>query len=510
MIGNATRTICARVTLVSVTLLALAGPIPTAFAAPFAGVMFEDVPSWDPQELLAVYRERLGEPLDAALVQELGDGFVDLYRRRGYLPPSPRVVQRHDAAGILLMEMREAHVARVHVANRELVDDAAFWALVDELEGMRPLGLGAFDRWLERANGFGFEVRGSLIRLAADSPQYIASLTVAARRWQGVVHVDNRGPAQLGHEIGQVSVLYRWPREALGHLRVDAAAAADTSRLRYAGVSGMHRLRPRGERLGWSYARSESTLPIPDTTRTVDYEREHAELRVQVPLVTRLRQRSGLSLALRAYDLDQFLDDGRQLRRDRIRALEAGYELRLATVAGGRHTIELGVAHGLDGLGASLTPPGAEQDFTVLTGRYRYSRKLGEHWLARTDLHLQASDDRLPSSERFFIGGRSLGGAFDPATLSGDRGVGLRVGLDRSFTVRSAEITGYVYYDHGWVRSVEHARPADDAGSMGFGARGSLGKLSWSLELGVPAEKPETPTLLEDDPRLFFSLTQQF
>src|SRR5690606_3345664 len=105
-------------------------------------------------------------------------------------------------------------------------------------------------------------------------------------------------------------------------------------------------------------------------------------------------------------------------------------------------------------------------------------------------------------------GGRSLGGAFDPATLSGDRGLGVRVGLDRSFTVRGREITGYVYYDHGWVRSVERTRPADDAGSMGFGARGALGRLSWSLELGVPAEKPETPTLLEDDPRLFFSLTQ--
>jgi hypothetical protein len=43
-----------------------------------------------------------------------------------------------------------------------------------------------------------------------------------------------------------------------------------------------------------------------------------------------------------------------------------------------------------------------------------------------------------------------------------------------------------------------------------LGVRGAYRKLSWSLELGVPARAPETPTLLEDKPRAFFSLTQQF
>jgi hypothetical protein len=37
-----------------------------------------------------------------------------------------------------------------------------------------------------------------------------------------------------------------------------------------------------------------------------------------------------------------------------------------------------------------------------------------------------------------------------------------------------------------------------------------LAGLSWSLEVGVPVLKPNTPTLLEDDARVFFSLTQKF
>src|SRR5690606_14568052 len=109
--------------------------------------------------------------------------------------PAPRLVRVHEAAGIVVMEMREAHVARVHVEGREQVDDAAFWSLIRELRGTRPLSRGTFDDWMRRANGFDFEVRGSLVRMSARSSEYLASLQVASRRWQGVLHVDNRGPS---------------------------------------------------------------------------------------------------------------------------------------------------------------------------------------------------------------------------------------------------------------------------------------------------------------------------
>jgi hemolysin activation/secretion protein len=492
-----------------VTASAVVG-VPHAWAAPFSGVMFEDAPSFRPDTLLPVYGQALGAPLSDTLAQRLSLDLIELYRSHGYLAPAPRLVRTHAEAGILVMEMREAHVARVRLDGREHVDAPGFWPLVQELRGTRPLSRAGFDDWLRRANSFGFAVQGSLTRMEADSAEYMASLNVAGRRWQGVVHVDNRGPSQVGGDIAQVSLNYRWPREAWGHLRLDVAAAVDHERLRYVGLSGGHRVRERGERVHWSYARSESTLPIPGTVRTVDYQRERAEVGLRVPLVRRLRQRAELSLAVRSYDLDQFLDDGRRLRRDRIRAAELGYDLAVAGAGGRRHSLEVAMSQGLKGLGASLSPPGAQADFTVLTGRYRYSQGLDTAWRVWTDVHLQASADRLPASERFFIGGRHLGGAFDPATLSGDQGLGVRLGIDRGLSVAGTPVTTFAYYDHGYVWSNDNARPADDAGSVGLGVRGAYRKLSWSLELGVPARAPETPTLLEDKPRAFFSLTQQF
>ncbi len=485
---------------------------PRAGAAPFAALMFEDGSSFTPEELLAVYQPALGGPLDAALAGRVAEQLTAYYQARGFFPPAPRPLRVHDDAGILVMEMREARVSRVQLNGREHVDDPQFWSLVAELRALRPLGRAGFEAWLRRAQGLGVAVRGSLARDSVEPHEYVASLRVEPRRWGGLVHLDNRGPAQLGREIAQLSLNYRFDREALGQYRLDLAAAVDDERLRYVGVSGAHRVAARGDRLRWRYSRSESTLPVVGSSRSVDYDRERAELNYAVPLARETRRRADLSLELRSYDLDQDLDDGRPLRRDRIRTVQVGYDIVVATEAGARNSLNLLLSRGIDGLGASLWPEGADGDYTAWNADLGYRRPLGGAWQLQADVSAQVSDDRLPASERFFIGGRDLGGAFDPATLSGDQGLGARIGLERRLDLQFLErpLTAFGYYDHGWVWSNDDTRPRDDAGSAGLGVRGRMGGLSWALELGVPVRSPETPTLLEDDARVFFSLSQRF
>ncbi|MEQ8860477.1 MAG: ShlB/FhaC/HecB family hemolysin secretion/activation protein [Pseudomonadales bacterium] len=485
---------------------------PAVDAAPFAALMFDDGSEFTPEDLLPVYRHDLGGPLNAALAGRVARELAAHYQTQGYLPPAPKLLRLHEAAGVLVMEMREARVSRVQLDGRENVDDARFWTLVSELRSMQPLSQSGFDAWLERARSLGLAIRGSLIRESAQPHEYVASLQVDPRRWGGFVHVDNRGPEQLGHEIAQVSLNYRFDREALGQYRLDVAAAVDHERLRYVGVSGRHRTSARGDRLLWRYAQSESTLPVINTTRTVDYERKRAEIGYAVPLARRTRQHADLHFGLRSYDLDQYLDDGRPLRRDRIRALQVGYDLIVATEIGSRHSFNALLSRGIEGLGASLWPDGAEADFAVWTLDYGYRRRLDDAWQLWGGLSTQISGSRLPTSERFFIGGREFGGAFDPATLSGDEGAGARVGLERLLELSFFDqpLTAFAYYDHGWVWSNDAAGSRDDAGSAGLGVRGRLAELSWTLELGLPVLSPETATLLNDETRLFFSLTQRF
>ena len=492
------------------TVLVLALFTSAARGAPLAAVMFEDAPALGSAALLPAYHDALGTPLTHELTGRLPHAVAAIYRERGYLPPAPRVVRTRGHAGIVVMEVREPHVVLVRLDGREQTDFPGLQSFIVELRAMRPLGRSGFDAWLGRVNGAGFPVQGSLIRVRADSPGYVASLRIDDRRWQGLMHVDNRGPAQLGREIAQLSLGYRWPNERLGHLRFDAAAAADHERLRYLGISGGHRVNDRGDRLQWSYSRSRSELPVGDTVRRVDYRRERVEVELSVPLVHRLRQRAGVTASLRSYELDQFLDDGRRLRRDRIRVAGIGYDLAMAGDGGGRHTVDVAVLQGLPFLGSSVSPPRAEEDFTAIAGRYGYGRGFAGQWHLRGDLHVQAADDRLPASERFFVGGRALGGAFDPAVLSGDEGLGARLGVDRRIRLAGIPMTAFSYYDHAYVRSRGDSRPSDDVGSAGLGLQGSYGKLTWSVELAVPVKSPRTADVLEDGTRAFFSLTQRF
>ncbi len=367
---------------------------------------------------------------------------------------------------------------RVHVDLPELADEAGFPALVRELQQIRPLSRAAFDDWLVRANGLGYAVQGSLVRLEAGSSAYLASLHVTSRRWQGLVHLDNRGPTVLGREIAQLSLAYGGQGRPLRFVRLDVAAATDDERLHYAGLSGRHRLGGRGADLGWSYARSESALPVAGTGRSVEYQRERAEIDVHMPLVQRARMRAEVKVGLRSYDLDETLDEGRSLESDRIRALEAGYDLVLAGRAHARHSLALTISRGATALGASLEPAGPEPDFISLKGTYDFWRRLGAAWHLKATVEFQASPDRLPASERFFVGGRSLGGAFDPATLSGDQGLGARLTVERTLSPLERSVTAFAYLDDGYVRGrmvkrTTRAPPAWECGASSAGSGGS-------------------------------------
>ncbi|MGE0622025.1 MAG: ShlB/FhaC/HecB family hemolysin secretion/activation protein [Pseudomonadales bacterium] len=489
----------------------------SALAVPlFSGVLFEDGPALSPVDLLPAYRQQLGSPLDEGLQTRLPDAFIRHYRSAGLLPPAPRVVAIREDAGIVVMAVQEARVSQVRVNGSEPERDSEFWLLVRELKEIRPLSRAAFDAWLDRVNRAGFAVQGSLTRAAPHSHHYLATLTVAERRWHVLLHLDNRAPEELGREVAQASVGYRFTDARLGYLRLDTAAAIDTDRLRYFGAYGEHRLRRRGESIRWRYSSSESSLPVENRDIDVDYERSQLDADIVIPLARRLRLFSDLGVGLHTYDLDQAIDSGVTLRRDRIRALQLAWNL--AVARGNRHLHKLTVEarQGLDAFGALLWPEGsgvaAELDFLLADLSYRYQLRLATEWRLLFDLQAQVSADRLPSSERFFVGGNRFGGAFDPATLSGDLGLGGRITAERALPVPwlHSPLLGFAYYDHAYVWSNDGVRTADDAGSAGIGIRGAMGGLSFSLEGAVPVQQPETPTLLEDEPRLYFSISQRF
>lgn len=492
--------------------LVLCVPVP-ALSAPFAGVLVQDEPALSREDLLGTYRQFLGKQIDDALVDDILSGFTALYRQRDYLQPAPRLVRTFPDTGFLVIEMREAHVARVSVSGREHVQQDEFWAHVETLKQTRPLSRKAFDQWLVDASALGVAAQGDLIRAGENAHRYLASVKVQANRLHGLIHTDNRAPPQLGHELAQVMVGYRFRDERAGYLRLDLASAWKTDRLKYGGLSGTHRLRRRGDSLRWKYAYSESLLPLAGLSSDIAYERERIELKYEMPIKKHLRNRSDLSLELRHYGLRQALESGFELRDDILRTSALGYARVDVDKKGRIHRFKAQLERSLQTRFETFNDvSGADESFTVLSLEYRVQQRFKEVWKLHGRLELQASAQRLPGSKRFSIGGGQLGGAYDPATLSADEGLGIRLGLDRTFKVNGldAPLLGYVYYDHGYVQSNSSGFESDHAGSAGIGVRIPVRTLSVSLELAQPVVKPRTPDLLNEDTRLFFTLTQRF
>src|SRR4030095_12693517 len=91
----------------------------------------------------------------------------------------------------------------------------------------------------------------------------------------------------------------------------------------------------------------------------------------------------------------------------------------------GRHELSFAIDRGLDAFGAEITEPDGfttpDLDYTRLELTYRLTPPFRDNWTFALSMQGQKTNDVLPVSERFLIGGRQLGGAFDPASVSGDR-----------------------------------------------------------------------------------------
>lgn len=481
-------------------------------ALTFSGVVLKDQASLGADELFQAYTGYVGKPLDRNLKKRLLRGLQRHYTSLGFLPPAPRVHKVHRAAGLLVVEMRESHVARVRVQGEAHIEDEYFWNLVERLKQIRPLSQARFDGWLAEVASLGITAEGNLIRASEDSHRYIANVSVLRKRWEGLVSVHNRAPKQLQNTLLQFSLGFSAPSPTLGSLRFDAATVRETERLRYMAFSGEHELAGPANSVHWRYALSDSTLPLGSDNIDVAFERRRAEIGWRHRRAHYARTRSAYTLSLRSYDLEQSWAGG-VLRTDSIRAVRLGYELARARASRHLHqlhvNLEQSISTEFEPLGASNE---ADRDFTVAEIRYAYRYRFNDNWRGNAMAHLQLSSNQLPSSERFFVGGSRLGGAFDPATLSGDQGLGLRLTLERLFFASSLDEPArvFAYYDHGMTRANDPAGTSDDAGSLGLGLEIAYHGLNLGLELAHPIIEPAARGVLQNDSRVFFSISQRF
>jgi hemolysin activation/secretion protein len=146
-------------------------------------------------------------------------------------------------------------------------------------------------------------------------------------------------------------------------------------------------------------------------------------------------------------------------------------------------------------------------DYTIARGQLVRLMQLDARWTLRVDVLAQYSDDVLPYSERFKIGGDRIGRGFEVTEVAGDRGAGGKMELRRELTLTGTPLFGrtsvYSFYDFGavWSASGSGTRQSATSGGLGFALNGE--RLGGYLELAKPFTRPDlegrhAPTLFAE------------
>lgn len=176
----------------------------------------------------------------------------------------------------------------------------------------------------------------------------------------------------------------------------------------------------------------------------------------------------------------------------------------------------------MDAFGASkdsdprLIREDADGKFVYLSGMAARLQPLGPGFSLFGRVDFQWSDDRLPTTERFGVGGMQLGAGYAPGTLTGDDAVGVRLELRHGSETGRSFVSGYQLYAHtDYGRAWDHDAPDRDyqsLSSVGVGARVNLTpSLSFNLEVAHQLSgRPNDCIDCRHETRFLFSLTQRF
>ncbi|MDP3418224.1 ShlB/FhaC/HecB family hemolysin secretion/activation protein [Falsiroseomonas sp.] len=479
------------------------GTAPAAPAAAPAGtlaistVTLQGATALPPARLAPLTEGLTGPAVPLAAVEAARAAIVSLYREEGYVFTAVDAVL--DAQGNLRLVVAEGHVTEVLLEGDIGPAGTQVLRFLNRLILRPALDVASLERALLLAQDIpGVAIR-SVLRPAGTAPGALTLVAQVSRRpVTGYVTADNRAYRLTGPEQGLAAVQFNSFTEfgertelilfgAAGETQIFGQASTEFflggSGLRARAYAGQGRATPSGALRGIGYEGETTT----------------AGLALSYPLI---RRRSESLLLTGQFDLieSEIEIDGAngrttRLSRDSLRVLRIGaewarFDLWLGEAFPAANSATLRASRGLEALGAERNGNadaarlGAQVDFTKLAFEVSRRQALFQPW-AGADVALvgtlagQWSDDILPLSEKFYLGGARLGRGFYAGEVTGDRALAAsaELQLTTSFETEAWGTplrllpTFYAFYDHGKTWENQDQDPDRRLRSTGLGVR---------------------------------------
>jgi hemolysin activation/secretion protein len=413
----------------------------------------------DGTRLSAALSGLAGAQVPLARIEEARLGILRAYRDAGYpfASVAAGLTRRPDGGADLTYQVTEGFVAEVKLEGDIGPAGTQVLRFLNRVVGQRPVSTAAIERALLLASDVpGVTVRGTLRPLQSEPGALQLVAQVERRAVSGYFNLDNRGYRNVGPWQGLLvaglnSVTEYGERTELslfgaqnntqwfGQGSVDAFVGGSGLRLRVYGGAGI--TQPSG------------------TLRQLGYtgESQVAGVGATYPLIRSRPVNLYLTAGLDMFDNTILTGDGAaraRTSRDQVRTLRFGAEGQLlesfipllpAATTTGNVRIHHGV--GIFGATPNGTPDSARRGnenfgFTKVTGEVQriqpiFSPFEGGMISLQGMFTGQWSDDILPQSEKFFLGGGRLGRGYYAGQVTGDRawGAAFELQLDTGYEI---------------------------------------------------------------------------
>jgi len=467
-------------------------PVDVAGQVAIKRVRFSGVTVLSAAELEATPGMLTGPAVTIADIERARATIVTKYRERGFVFVTADATVEAD--GTLHFRIVEGFVSEVRLDGDVGPAGAQVLRFLNRLLNVGPLNVATMERQLLLAQDIpGLTVR-TVLRPAGSAPGALSLIAQVSRRTvTGYLAADNRASPYSGPEQGLAAVqfnsfttLAEQTEIALFHGRGSTQAFGQASWRGFIDDSGLQ------ARL---YAGHGANNPS-GALRSLGYEGTStvAGGSLIYPLI---RQRSQTLNLVGAFDVSKSdiwvkgADESRlRLSQDNQGIIRAGVDWTIFDVLAGEtrpatNFLNMRISQGVSGsLGDHPSRIGAEGNFTKIGWEASRTQTLFAPWpgavfAVQGTVAGQWTDDILPLSEKFYLGGNRLGRGFYAGEMTGDRAVAvsgeLQLTTSHQFNGFNLGLrlvpTYYIFADAGWTFENLAVDPNQRLHSFGLGVR---------------------------------------
>ncbi|MDE8650512.1 ShlB/FhaC/HecB family hemolysin secretion/activation protein [Novosphingobium album (ex Liu et al. 2023)] len=449
-----------------------------------------------PRERLdAALAPYIGQPLTRDTLQKIVNTISGVYNKSNVAFYSVTVPRQVVSGGELTVRVLEGRIAQYALARETpSMPTRLIGAQVARLMRDQPTHKDTLERTLSLLRDIPGQTVDAQLKETGKPGDLALGLDVKRKQLEVTLNVNNRGVTNVISGVqAQLSVAVNGLLREGDATQASAYLPFQPNRYQFYSASHSTPLGSNGTRLSVSGAYVRTLTKITN----IRGEAKQAGIGLSHPLIRSYRKNLSLGLSLDGTDTENyFLDTA--FGGFRTRAVRFSTTWSAVGKTGG-YAVAATLSHGLDALGARPFVGFSEAGFAKANVQLTAAKELSKAVGLRVTARGQYSADKLPTTERFSLGGEGAGLAYRVGTLTAERAVAASAEL--SWKPLGAKTGGlgptvFAYADGALAHTVARPHfnlPAKDysLASAGVGARISPFK-GWTanVQIAIPVKRP--------------------